>query len=300
MDSFQTDDNAFDDWPEEWMDTFDSPPPGKFPIDFDTVRRVERWQYGAPWRWAVAERLVLRGKVRPNTTYDGYIWQAVNFLRHVRVELRGELFGDRKVQLAEASKLHSQASTRWPIEARLLAGEPMDEVAAKAGIGLQVLEDYVALFFDTLDRLTARRWIMDRVIHTPEANAPPQQVSLYRAAYIGGRHVCEHWLDHMRDLGEPTDLSTERGREVERLRLLIISEHLEDEDYKDLVNVTIRLKKLPNPPMCNHRSLAGLVAKHVGSVLREHAEDLKSLIDTPCDVEAVERGVTDPDQSRTA
>jgi hypothetical protein len=55
---------------------------------------------------------------------------------------------------------------RWLVEARLLTGAPLEEVAQRCGLPAEVVQTYHQLFFDVRGRLRATDWVMIHVVGT--------------------------------------------------------------------------------------------------------------------------------------
>ena len=55
-------------------------------------------------------------------------------------------------------------TTRWEIEARILAGENFESIADKSNFSPSCLEVYEKLFFNVLDRLNKRTWVTNSVV----------------------------------------------------------------------------------------------------------------------------------------
>ncbi len=68
-----------------------------------------------------------------------------------------------------ACRLHSAADgrLRWEVEARLLAGQEAEGVAARTNLADEVVEAYGSLFFDVADLLEHCDWVMAFVFGRP-------------------------------------------------------------------------------------------------------------------------------------
>jgi hypothetical protein len=114
------------------------------------------------------------------------------------------------------------------VEARLLAGQVVAEVARRAGLARDTVAAYAALFFDVDDRLSAADWIYTHVLGAgaldPAAARDPALV-LKEFVYLGGPLVVEAVLPYLvgvKDPFEPApDLSTPEGRRDQEVRLLV-------------------------------------------------------------------------------
>src|SRR5271166_81703 len=84
-------------------------------------------------RWRIAIRLC-DGKRTPRNWSDDWVRRARRFVQCLRSEKQGRRRRDRYLDaLQEAHRLYSgtELMKRWEVEARLLAGEPLEQVAVK-------------------------------------------------------------------------------------------------------------------------------------------------------------------------
>src|SRR6056297_1796183 len=253
----------------DWLSGLDDMIDGRqrgLEIGNEVVRLVGLRLDGPAWRWQTATRLAERRRARRGTDYGPVVWHAVHHLCGVRSELRAELLGDRKIQVRQAVEIHRNDSRRWAVEARLLAGESVDAVAAAAVVPSSLVHDYCDLFFDVLDRLQAKRWIVAKILD-PAVTSPVQR-SLYRHAYFGGRHVCQRWLRLLGRLEDPVDLSTASGRDVERMRLAILAETVAEEDPQQMVKLMPKFRAKQNAGAQDRSTVSELITARVARRLR--------------------------------
>jgi hypothetical protein len=137
---------------------FDNPPL-LFPLPSSPLRPTN-------WRWQLAESIAIprRGRMpRWLTEYsDTYVLMAVDHLRGVKSK-------DSESRLQETIEqawqlYNSPERVRCRLEARLLAGMPVDEVAAAEQLPPQVIEAFASLFFDVTGCLKATDYILSRAI----------------------------------------------------------------------------------------------------------------------------------------
>jgi hypothetical protein len=192
------------------------------------------------WRWRRALALAQSGRPATRQQDDDQTLRAARYLgaaerpqaaRRERGLARS--FGD----LREALRLHEQGGPRaLEAQARLLAGQPPDEVADRTALSGEAVRCYEALFFNVADRLHARDWVTLRVIRRrrslDELRALADRL-LLGFAYFGGVVVLEALLPFLADdlswLWEHPDASTPQGRVAGSLRLIVRLELLPDD-----------------------------------------------------------------------
>jgi len=117
----------------------------------------------ADWRWQRAVVRVETKSRRQLRADDEWVRRATRYLRKLRKGF------DRAVRLdpdlAAAQQLAGRHSlNRCEIEARILARQPANEVAAKCRLATCAIEVYEKLFFDVRDRLDTPSWITHQVL----------------------------------------------------------------------------------------------------------------------------------------
>lgn len=120
------------------------------------------------WRLQHARRLLENGCRSSSYRHDPDLIALVQFLRaearchsdrdRVRLE-------QRWLALHAAQHLHiSDGPLRFEVQARILAGQTDDEIAARCRLTPSAVHWFEAVFFNVRDRLHARDWIVARVI----------------------------------------------------------------------------------------------------------------------------------------
>jgi hypothetical protein len=118
---------------------------------------------------------------------------------------------------------------RLILEARLLSGLSMEEIADKNRLSFDAVKAYEALFFDVTEHLDKSDWIHARVLMPAERRSyvpvkyrtaeevqydtiahPLLDASLKYFAYYGGPYVCDFFIRGCRDLPQPTSASKAR------------------------------------------------------------------------------------------
>lgn len=137
-------------------------------------------------------------------------------------------FPELTARIRRAVSLRQNRMQRLATEARILAYQDLAAVASVSGLALETVQTYANLFFDVVGRMDARGWIKNTVVLDSRYANDFLRSELYRQAYFGGPEVAEHWLQHLTNLdrGAEHDLTTQIGRERERLELEILAAQL--------------------------------------------------------------------------
>jgi hypothetical protein len=166
----------------------------------------------ADWRWSSARVLARKGRWFDPLIADNWISASLRYLRHRDDRAKLQRIAKRwpmvaavpgAMEIAEGPKLD-----RLAVEARLLALEPVDVVAARAGRPTADIEAYERLFLDFRARHDSSFWIDARVIQSHIYVRRPQTLrsAVLRLAYRGpavaeqvltavSQHVGEHTWD---------------------------------------------------------------------------------------------------------
>jgi hypothetical protein len=151
------------------------------------------------WRWDRANWLYEHGGRADKRIDDDWVAGARDFLA-----AGGRQAEARPTPRRRADDPHIQAALnlwraepptpRWQVEARLLTGAPLDEVAHLCELLVEVVETYHHLFFDVRPRLRATDWVMFHAVGTCYyqgfAGLPLGSVWKW-AAYTAGPHALE-------------------------------------------------------------------------------------------------------------
>ncbi|MFO0822526.1 MAG: hypothetical protein U0792_05300 [Gemmataceae bacterium] len=189
------------------------------------------------WRWQRAAHLVRSGRHYAPRRDDPQIGAAMRYQRlwnRTSTENRPAVLARTFPELHRAQELHKQGGNlRAELQARILARQPLDDSAACLGLSVGVVEWFEALFFQVLDRLCYRDWVVLRVIRwwTFDPNKGRDSETLLRAyAYWGGVAALEATLPYL--LGNQSqqapvmDLNTPEGRLDRSIRLSILVDSL--------------------------------------------------------------------------
>jgi len=126
------------------------------------------------WRWLRALQID-KGGPRASRTLDGaegftWIRRAVKLKRHFDLAnsrpaaLYALLQRDRDLFWAHSIWIEDKAPTRWAIEARILAGETDESIAAKLGIEPSVVAAFAHVFFDIREKMAHTDYILNVVL----------------------------------------------------------------------------------------------------------------------------------------
>jgi hypothetical protein len=154
------------------------------------------------WRWVLAVHLVASPRSRLRRLADGAVLRAAVYLRDI-AHSRAQ---QRSADLSAAAALWGEGppARRIQVEARLLAGEDDRAIAARCGLGPEVVAAYADLFYDIRPRLGITSYVLHQVIGPvvgPEGGpADPARV-LKRLAYSGGPAVLDALLAAARGAG---------------------------------------------------------------------------------------------------
>jgi hypothetical protein len=123
------------------------------------------------WRWDRANWLYEHGGPTDKRFDDAWVARARDFLaaRGRRAEAqptRRHHRHDPHIQAALDLWQADPPAPRWRLEARLLTGAPLDEVARLCDLSVEAIETFHQLFFDVRPRLRATDWIMFHAVGT--------------------------------------------------------------------------------------------------------------------------------------
>jgi hypothetical protein len=151
------------------------------------------------WRWHRACALYRQGRRTDRRVDDQWTARARDFLaaggRHAARHDSGR-HGPHAPHIQAALEVWEAVpqAPRWLLEAHLLTGVPLHEVAQRCGLSAEVVQTYHQLFFDVRGRLRATDWVMIHVVGTYAlkgfAGLPVGAVWKY-AAFTAGPHALE-------------------------------------------------------------------------------------------------------------
>jgi hypothetical protein len=168
------------------------------------------------WRWRRAEALRRLGRRAARLEADAYVAAAKRFQDALaacddeadRAELSQEwpdLYAARDLRLAE----DVDPGQRYALEARLLAGAPYEHIARRAGMRVEAVRWYEALFFNIEDRRDNRDYLLHQAVGSSVHSgiAPHEIDRLWKMVGLAhGPVFLDAVIDHFRRL-PVTDVS---------------------------------------------------------------------------------------------
>lgn len=156
------------------------------------------------WRWERAQSLVSAGRYATPRRDDDWTRQAVHFLRDAgrcrRAKQLAKLARNHPDVFA-ARRLHEQGGDAvLEAQARLLAGQTVEDIARLTDLPSSVIGCYELLFYNVTDRLHARDWITTMAIgwwrFDPAKGRDPATI-LRAFAFHGGPVVLSSLLPYI-------------------------------------------------------------------------------------------------------
>ncbi len=101
-----------------------------------------------------------------------------------------------------------QHPQRWELEARILAGQPDDEIAQRLGTDADVIEAYEAIFFNVRPKLNNRGYVLHQAIGPAVARGLKDREvdAMWKLmGYLGGARVLDHLIGFVGNCPHPTN-----------------------------------------------------------------------------------------------
>ena len=123
--------------------------------------------------------------------------------------------------VAGAITIHEgEPTTRWAVEARLIAGESIESIASKTALTPRAVAMFEALFFNVSDRLENRGYLIHIAVGLYPTPREPDPGLVWRLfGLIGGPVVLDALIDG--DYGSPDRPEDERFLDELRLKLAV-------------------------------------------------------------------------------
>jgi hypothetical protein len=191
------------------MDLDPAPPPATAP---DRGVRALAFHPDCPtrpphWRWRRAEQL-FENAARPRRWDDLHVRRARDYLAGLRRCLRRgdkERLAARLPDVHEARALHrGEPHRRWEVEARLLACEPIEQIAHKTVGEPSAVAAYAQLFFDVTGRMGNPGYIIHCAVGLYRAPTGPDDGRILRlVGFFGGPCVVDALVTGQLDVAQP-------------------------------------------------------------------------------------------------
>jgi hypothetical protein len=176
------------------------------------------------WRWQRAGLLLELGMRWSRRRDDGPTRRAKQYLSALRrcrcVADRGRLERNMPDVAGAVAIVEGQPTTRWAVEARLLAGEPIEAIARKTVLTPQAVATFEALFFNVSDRLQNRGYLIHIAVGLYPTPREPDPGLVWRLfGLLGGPVVLDALIDG--DYGSPDRPEDDRLLDELRLKLAV-------------------------------------------------------------------------------
>lgn len=208
----------------------------------------------ADWRWSSARVLARKGRWFDPLVADNWISASLRYLRHCDDQAKLQRIAKRWPMVAAVPGAMEISAgpklDRLAVEARLLALEPVEVIAARMGRPAADVEAFEKLFLDFRARHDSSFWIDARVIQSHIYLRRPQtlRTAVLRLAYRGpavaeqvlatvSQHVREHTWD---------TIASAAGKEassIDRLTLMTLMAPLTEEARGKLGRQYRRLRR---------------------------------------------------------
>ena len=150
------------------------------------------------WRWLRANWLFERGRRASTRIDDDWVRRAKRCVvaTHPQKPIGCKRSARPDAAVMAASDLAQEESPhrRWMVEALLLTDEPLETIAGKVDLPVEIAEAYAQVFWDVRSNLRASDWVMSHAIGTTwlEGFAGLPLGSLWKyAAYTAGPRALE-------------------------------------------------------------------------------------------------------------
>ena len=240
-----------------------------------------RYDFFSPpeWRWLRARDLVEQGLHYAPHRDDVETGRAARYLRALASPGRraGMTLASMR-DIGEALLLHeSGGSQRLLVEARQLAGQGSQEIAALTNTPVAVVLAYESLFFDCRGRFEARDWVAAQAVGMAASRRDAcdlRAITFKSFAFNGGPLVLEAVLPYLlggKELFETMDASTPEGRTDLETQLAVALELIPQDPDGDVKLFKIMPILLGRRPAASRRPKAALLAEKVEEWLDELA-----------------------------
>jgi hypothetical protein len=163
------------------------------------------------WRWQLAHYLPQHPYLKKEFRKDEALktaWQLKKYLDYLeRIGYRRPRRKAPPESVMRAYDLYCRSIfSQTELKARLLAEEPISDIAKKIGVSQETVEWYERLFFNVSDRLRAVGYITHRIIDLSRLNRNHPQfldAFLLEMGYCGGPFLVDFLVKHKHRIAEP-------------------------------------------------------------------------------------------------
>lgn len=241
--------------------------------------QAERMRRGPRWRWDYASS---RTKTVKNLDHGTALSQVMCYCGADPMDFEYEFESnpERVIDMEDIHRIYSDNRLRLLLELEMMAGLSAEDISNKSGLSPKTIVDYSHVFFDVIDRHSARSWLMIGLglKCTKLSNA---ERYAYKRVYFGGPFLVDPTIRGLDELGQSHDLSTSNGWMSAAFEMLVLAESLSFEEDNEFMMLLLKTgKHLPSPPTDRTKSVATLVGKQIKKTLSDkvNPNHLKALI----------------------
>ncbi len=214
-------------------------------------------------RWRRAADLADRGEPATHEWDDGWVRRGLDYLNRLRAcrdDGQRRHLAREAADIAAAHRLHMTADklARGTLEARLLAGQTIEETAAACGLSAGAVEAYHELFFHVRGSLGAKGYIFSQAIGGKVwygLTEDDVDVLLKQYAYLKGPFYLEAMLLYFRgEWSVPERLESASREQLERLAIALG------------IRAVVKVRVLPFPECLRVQRLMSLVKELWGYI----------------------------------
>ena len=156
------------------------------------------------WRWQRGTRLAQEGTEYSPATDDRETGYALKFIRELKAcksAADREALAKRVPGLYFAYRIYTEGGpSKWVIEARILAGQSLRDVAQAMGVSKETVYLYQKLFFHVVPRLSASDYVRHKIIGKTafKGIGPDDAETLLKLfGFYGGPHVLDLVISYL-------------------------------------------------------------------------------------------------------
>ena len=237
--------------------------------------------HGPAWRWLIVCEVLDPIDTLDSMPHDPLIRRLVRVLRLSASE-RSLTPSDHQFladfQIARA--IYVDARRRLELEARVLANQQPSDIAPVMSTTEQVIKTYEEYFFPIREQLGANEFIANHVLDDTKFKHDHLRNFVLSSAYFGGIHTAEYMLKSIDQLGQPHDLATVQGRNLEMIELMVLTRKIAREAAPEAATYTQRVHRAASdlPPVLP--TLADIIQRRIISTMRAIADDQETQDET--------------------